>query len=295
MSETHLQDCAGQESSSALRPGQLVVVGTGIQWAGQTTLAARRAIELAECVLFAVADPWAARWIRELNPSASSLSYPRAGVARQDIYRSMVERILEELARGQRVCAVFYGCPAVLTRPAHDAVRLALAAGHAASMLPGVSFLDCLFADLALDPGEQGIQMFEAGDFLLRARQQDPSSHLVLSQIGLIANPYAFDAGQQDLIRGSLQLLARRLLRDYAEEHPVVVYEAAALPGERPRAERIALHELAKAEVSGISTLYVAPRRVAELDREMQAALAALRRSAHEAVPSTGASPAPNV
>jgi uncharacterized protein YabN with tetrapyrrole methylase and pyrophosphatase domain len=292
MSETQWQDRSGQESSSAHRLGQLVVVGTGIQWAGQTTLAARRAIELAERVLFAVADPWAARWIRQLNATADSLSYPREGVARQDIYRAMVDRILAELASGQRVCAVFYGCPAVLTRPAHEAIRRAREAGHAASMLPGVSFLDCLFADLALDPGEQGIQMFEAGDFLLRARQQDPSSHLVLSQIGLIANPYAFDPGKQDLIRGSLQLLVRRLLRDYAGEHPVVLYEAASLPAERPRVERIALHELAKAEVSGISTLYVAPRRVAELDREMQAALEALRRVAHDTVSSAGDSPA---
>lgn len=295
MSETHSQDRSRQESSSARKPGQLVVVGTGIQWGGQTTLGARRAIELADCVLFAVADPWAARWVRRLNPNATSLNYPRDGVPRLAIYRDMVERILAELQRGQRVCAVFYGCPAVLTRPAHEAVRQALAAGHAASMLPGVSFLDCLFADLALDPGEQGVQVYEAGDFLSRARQQDPSSHLVLSQIGLIANPYAFDPGKQDLIRGSLQLLARRLLRDYAEDHPVVVYEAAALPGERPRVERIALHELARASVSGISTLYVPPSRAAELDGEMQAALEALRRTAHQSTASAGDAPAPHV
>jgi hypothetical protein len=67
------------------------------------------------------------------------------------------------------------------------------------------------------------------------------------------------------------------LLRDYPEHHPVVLYEAAALPGELPRVERSALHELARANVSGISTLYVPPGRVAEPDRELQAALEALR------------------
>ncbi|WP_437898926.1 hypothetical protein [Sorangium sp. So ce124] len=55
--------------------GSLIIVGTGIQWGGQMTLAARRAIEQADRVLFAVADPWNARWIRGLNPAAESLPY----------------------------------------------------------------------------------------------------------------------------------------------------------------------------------------------------------------------------
>jgi precorrin-3B methylase len=137
----------------------LIVVGTGIQWAGQTTHAARRAIEQAERVLFAVADPWTVRWVRSLHPGAESLPYPQDGRPRRQIYREMVDRILAELHQGLRVCAVFYGHPGVLTRASHEAILAARNAGWPAQMLPGVSALDCLYADLGVDPGQAGCQI----------------------------------------------------------------------------------------------------------------------------------------
>ena len=78
--------------------GALIVVGTGIQWGGQATIAAETAIKRADCVLFAVADPWAVRWLRDLRPTAESLPYPRDGRPRKTIYLAMVDRILAELS-----------------------------------------------------------------------------------------------------------------------------------------------------------------------------------------------------
>src|SRR5690606_35541307 len=180
----------------------LCVVGTGIQWGGQTTLAARAAIVDADSVLFAVANTWTARWIRELNPRATSLAYPRDGRPRRAIYDQMVETILGELERHARVCAVFYGSPAVFAQPAHAAVRRARQAGHAACMLPGVSFLDCLFSDLAIDPGERGCQVHEAGAFLLRGYTVEPRAHLILSQLALATRRTAFVPGDPSTAEG---------------------------------------------------------------------------------------------
>ena len=102
------------------RRGMLIVVGTGIQWGGQTTLAARAAIEKADCVLFAVADEHTAHWIRTLAPGAESLRYPRDGRPRKQIYREMVERIVSEVRNGKKVCTVFYGHPGVLADAPHE-------------------------------------------------------------------------------------------------------------------------------------------------------------------------------
>jgi hypothetical protein len=236
----------------------LVVVGIGIQWGGQTTLAARAAIAGAERVLFAVNDPWAARWIRQQNPTAEALPYPRDGRLRRDIYQQMVDRILAVLNEGRRTCAVFYGNPAVLTQPAHEAIRRARLGGFAARMLPGVSSIDCLFADLGVDPGN-GCQIFEAGDFLSRRPCFDVHTGLILCQIGLIGNHGPYDDADEVERRDGLCRLGAHLETHYRHEHEAVIYEAATHPLRQPRCHRITIGGLVSAEVREVSTLYVPP------------------------------------
>jgi precorrin-3B methylase len=249
--------------------GSLIVVGTGIQWAGQTTHAARAAIEAADRVLFAVADPWTVQWLRGLKPSAESLPYSSGNTPRRVIYAEMVRRILEPVRAGLRVCAVFYGHPGVLHLSAHEAIRQAHAEGLPAQMLPGVSFLDCLFADLGVDPGRDGIQLHEATDFLIRHRAFDVHSPLVLSQIGGIGNLGFFDARETERIQRGLRVLSEVLCRHFPASHEVIIYEAAVLPTTPPRMTRATLEELVTAAVSDVSTLYVPPLCPAPVDARM--------------------------
>ncbi|XYI02909.1 SAM-dependent methyltransferase [Sorangium sp. So ce1128] len=250
--------------------GSLVVVGTGIQWAGQTTLAARRAIEAADRVLFAVADAGTAKWLRSLRADAVSLRYGASdGPPRREIYRQMVDDILAEVRQGLRVCAIFYGHPGVFSTPAHDVIRRARGEGYSARMLPGVSFLDCLFADLGLDPGHEGCVAYEATDFLIRRRPFDVHTPLVLSQIALIGNPHVFDPGATDRIQRGLGALADVLCTRYPSSHQAIVYDASTHPVEPPSIVMQRLDELTSAPVTDVSTLYVPPVGAAPIDRAM--------------------------
>ncbi len=249
--------------------GSLVIVGTGIQWAGQTTQAALRAIEEADRVLFAVADPWTVQWLRGFKPSAESLPYASGSTPRRDIYAEMVRRILAPVRDGLRVCAVFSGPPGVLHTSAHEALQKARAEGFAAQMLPGVSFLDCLFADLGVDPGREGCQFHEATDFLIRGRAFDVHSPLVLSQIGGIGNRGFFEAGATGRIQAGLRVLSEVLCRHFPASHEVTIYEAAVLPIHPPRTTRVTLEGLPAATVSDVSTLYVPPLGPAPVDDRM--------------------------
>ena len=231
----------------------LLVVGIGIQWAGQTTAAAKSAVEHADRVLYAVADGHAAEWIRSLNSRATSLQYPRDGRPRAEIYRAMAQEIVAELARSTRVCAVFYGSAAVLTSPAHYAVTLARQAGYSARLVPGVSFLDCLFCDLGVDPA-RGCQIYEASDLLRRELVPDPRVQLILCQPAMAANRSAYAS---ERVHDGLQQLLRHLLRAYPPEHPVIIYEASAHPLKPARIERATLAELASRAIHEITTLYI--------------------------------------
>ena len=254
-----------------MEAGSLTIVGTGIQLVGHLTLAAKAWIEQADKVLFAVADPVTAKWLRTLNPTAQALPYNTDNTRRRETYREMVESILAPVREGFNVCTVFYGHPGVFTDPAHEAIRQARREGFRAQMLAGISAEDCLFADLGLDPGKNGCQSFEATDFLIRRRQFDPTSSLILWQIAFTGNLGFY---KQDSHLQGLTVLTEVLETHYNSDHEVIVYEAAVYyPVCEPVIQRIPLFKLPETSVTLASTLYVPPLAPAPVDREMMVRL----------------------
>jgi uncharacterized protein YabN with tetrapyrrole methylase and pyrophosphatase domain len=241
-----------------LNPGSLVVVGTGIRTLGHLTTEAIAWIRLAGAVPYVVSDPIAEAAIRQLNPGgAESLAvFYGEGKPRAQTYAQMVERILACVRAGKSTCAVFYGHPGVFVTPSHEAVRRARAEGYEARMLPAVSAEDCLFADLGIDPAAQGCQSYDATDFLINTRRLDPTSAVVLWQIG-IAGDWTYRQNGYDL--AALPLLIEKLRAYYRPDHPVVVYEAAVLPGCAPRVLQVPLAALSATSLSVASTLYIPP------------------------------------
>ena len=224
--------------------GSLVVVGTGIG-PDQITGEARAAIAAADRVFFAAADALTEGEILKLSESASSLAgFFENGASRLEAYERIVDAILGAARSGQRVCAAFYGHPGVFVFPAGEAMRRARSEGIEARMLPGVSSLDCLFADLGVDPAAAGLQTYEAGDFIRRAPTVEPRAALVLWQVGMVE---------------SRAELGRALRPWYPETHELVVYEASPYPIIRPRADAVPLASLDEVELTPRSTLYVPP------------------------------------
>ncbi|HET9960464.1 MAG TPA: SAM-dependent methyltransferase [Polyangiaceae bacterium] len=246
-------------SESVKDRGSLVIVGTGIQWSSQMSAAARKCISSADRVLYALVDETAANFIRGLNPNAASLPYPLDRSLRRDTYRSMADAICAPVRAGERVCAVFYGHPGVLATAAHLALRELRRDGYPARMLPAISAFDCLLADLSIDPGQAGCQIYEATDFLKHARIHDPRVPLVLMQVGAICNPGFFNPLQEEVSSTGLDVLVTRLEQQYPARLEVVLYEASADPAEESAILRLPLRELRNADVSDLSTLYVPP------------------------------------
>lgn len=260
------------------RPAGLVVVGTGIALGRHICERALSEIRTADRVLALVDGPMMS-WLLALRPDAEHLGTCYADDRdRRDSYAEMVARILAPLTQGARVCAVFYGHPGVYAQVPHEAIARARAAGLPARMEPGVSAEDCLYADLGLDPGRHGVQSWEATQFMVRDRAPDPSSLLLLWQIAV--------AGRLDCIGFEpcprrLALLAEKLRRWYPADTPAILYEAARLPIEEFRAERIAIDELPRARIHQHTTLVIPPIRPAGEDRALRERLVALESASH--------------
>ena len=236
--------------------GKLVVVGTGIR-VSHLTPEARTYIETAEVVLHGVYDPATEALIRQLQPSSESLMTSYAeGKLRTTTYAEMIERILAPVREGRRVCVALYGHPGIVVYPSHAAIHRARREGHEAKMLPAISSVDCLFADVGIDPGH-GCQMYDATDLLLLQRPVDATAMLIVWMIGAVGDPGFSHAWPN---RRNLAVLAEYLAKLYGGDHEVVVYEAAFPVDRRPRIVKTALSGLAEADVTAGSTLYVPPR-----------------------------------
>ncbi|HXM18775.1 MAG TPA: SAM-dependent methyltransferase [Candidatus Tumulicola sp.] len=247
-------------------PGSLTCVGVGIQFGAHASMGARRSIAAADKVLHLAGDQATAAWIDELNPAAESLHGLYAlDKPRIDIYNEMVERIMNFVRAGMDVCVVTYGHPGIFAYPTHEAMRLARGEGFPATMLPAISAIDCLYADLGIDPGTNGCQCYEATDFLARRRVFDPCTALVLLQIGLTG-----DFTHQDVyaLKG-YQVLLEVLEATYGPDHEIVIYEAARFPVCDAVIQRLPLSKASRARILATSTMFVPPKGPAPLDDAM--------------------------
>lgn len=254
-----------------MKTGSLMVVGSGIKSVGQLTLEAQGWITRADRVLYGVGDPVTTRWIRQANANCEDLfSLYGEDKRRATTYKEMAARILAPVRAGLDVCAVFYGHPGVIVDPSHLAIKLARQEGYRAGMLPAVSALDCLFADLGIDPGRGGCQTFEATDFLLYRRRLCTDNHVILWQIDVVGDPGFARLGHD---ARNLPILVDALQQVYGHEYEVVHYRAARYPMYGPCIDRLPLSRLTPAMVATQSTLYIPPKDAAPIDQEMAARL----------------------
>jgi hypothetical protein len=235
---------------------------------------ARGHIESADVVFVGVSDGLVEQWVRRLHADVRSLQpFYAEDKPRQATYRDMVEAMLAEVRAGRRVCGVFYGHPGVFAQAPHEAVVRARQEGYAARMEPGVSSEDCLYADLGLDPGKLGCQHFEATQFMLHRRMVDSSAWLLLWQVGIAGD---LSGGRFETDAGRLGVLLDVLTRHYPARHEVIVYQAAVLPFQEPRIERMPLSALPAATLGMSDTLAVPPCRALEPDPSIRSRLASL-------------------
>jgi uncharacterized protein YabN with tetrapyrrole methylase and pyrophosphatase domain len=250
-----------------MKKGSLTIVGTGIRSVGQLTVESIARIRTADKVFYVVSDPVGESVIRQLNPCAKSLEgYYVDGKPRLQTYKDFVDRIMESVRDGNLTCAVFYGHPGVFVTPSHEAIRQARSEGFEAQMLPGISAEDCLFADLGVDPSTCGCQAYEATDFVIHQRKIDPSTAVIIWQIGFVGELTFQEKG---FANSGLPLLLEKLTQYYRPDHGVFVYEAAVLPGCEPVIRPVPLCQLTSTPLTTASTLYIPPAQPAMPDRIM--------------------------
>ncbi|WP_052494267.1 SAM-dependent methyltransferase [Nitrosospira sp. NpAV] len=276
-----------------MKQGSLIVVGSGIKSVGHLTIETQGWIKYSDVVLYCVADPATEIWIKE-NSRYSIDLYQFYGndKRRLDTYHDMADEMLKYVRRGKDVCGVFYGHPGVFVYPSHRAVQIARSEGYKAAILPAISALDCLYADVGVDPSSKGSQTVEATDLLLRKRRLNTDGHVVVWQIGCVGDLGFNFAGYDNR---NLNILVDYLESYYDKDHEVVHYQGSQYPMCPSVVERMPLGALRKANVTGISTLYIPPQDEIETDIEMARSLGLVIKKPKPAAETTENQPKPAV
>lgn len=180
-----------------------------------------------------VVDPVTVRRIEALNPNARTRNDRyAAGKDRRLTYAEIVDEVVTRVRDGERMCLVLYGHPGFFAFPGHEAIRRLRAEGIPARMVAAVSAIDCLFADLGIDPADGGLQMYGATYFLRATPPVDPKATLVLLQVGVLGEKGPRPTPE---VAGRFLRLVRLLRERYGPEREAVLYEASPYPGARPR------------------------------------------------------------
>jgi hypothetical protein len=145
-------------------------------------------------------------------------------------------------------------------------MRQARSEGFQVAMLPGISTLDCLYADLGFDP-RFGCQTFEASDFLIYNREFDFTSPVILWQVDSIGN-----STYREAVSGpnpGMIILAEVLIQVYGTSHQVILYHAPQLPLSDPMIQKLTLEQLPEVSVTSATVLFIPPKNNPVLDDNM--------------------------
>lgn len=266
-----LKDVVGSNTDlRCKKKGQLTIIGSGIESMG-FSLGDEKLIKEADKVFYCVADPVTVAWLNKVRPDALDLYvlYDDHKV-RYVTYMQMTEAQLYYVRKGMTVVVIFYGHPGIFVLSTHRAIAIAKREGHEAIMKAGVSALDCLCADLGVDPAHPGMQTHEATDMILRQRKPDTSLHVVLWQVGLIGE---MGFRRQGYINSNFSVFIDYLQGFYGKDYVITHYIASRYPTLKPVIEKYKLSNLHRPEIqtkiTGLSTFYLAPKDAVNADEEI--------------------------
>jgi hypothetical protein len=179
---------------------------------------------------------------------------------RGQTYAEVAEAVIEAATAngGRHVAYVTSGHPLVLVTPSQLIMREAERRGIPVEVVPGVSSLETVWADLRFDPGPDGALMFEATSLLLREYPLLPTVPLFLWQ------PNTVETSLYSTHRNRPSRFSRLqgyLQRFYPADHAMRLVHSASLPLTKPENVDLRIRDMgALAEVATSQhILYVPP------------------------------------
>ncbi|GJH21374.1 hypothetical protein CBA19CS22_32550 [Caballeronia novacaledonica] len=222
----------------------IALIGSGMQGLLQMTKEAEIAIESSNSIFRLNNHPEVIEYLeRKKRGKVQNLGEEYVIGERRDlIYKRMAHRVLNEFRSTKApVCLVTSGHPTYLVSPSQIIIRAAASEGINVRVVPGISSLDNIFADIGFDPGLQGFQSYEATDLILRDVSLNPETPLFIWQPGAFQN---FFYSTRKSRPEQFEPLVDYLRKFYPMAHPIYVLRTPTLAFTKPECHRITVSSL---------------------------------------------------
>ena len=245
------------------------ILGTGMVSARQLTREAEQALDRVGDVYLLHPLPEVRALVRDRCDSVVDLTdeYER-GSERSDSYEAMARRVLDRAADADDPIAfAVYGHPTAGVTPTELIRKRATDRDMRVEIVPGISSLDCLYAELGIDPFARGMQVFEATDLLLYDIDLDPETPAFVVQVGLTGTRLYDD---RDSLPERFTPLKRHLLQFYPPDHTVSLVRTATMAVAESERISVALDdfETVAGAIDNTHSLFVPPVGERTLERE---------------------------
>ncbi len=238
----------------------LWIAGLGVRAVNQVTREAECAFRASREVLYLDAGVATKPYLEGLCPQVTALfaqSYSEER-PRLNAYEHMAISVIRAALENPPVTFLVHGHPLVAAHAPFLVLEMAKALELSVEILPGLSALDTLLADLRLDPVVHGLQMYEATDLLLRKRPLQNDVPAVIWQIG----PLETCLHSQRISRPERFARFIAYLRQfYPAQHQVVAIYCSPHPLMLPAILRFALEDMGQhaEQIHAGFTLYIPP------------------------------------
>jgi uncharacterized protein YabN with tetrapyrrole methylase and pyrophosphatase domain len=246
-------------NATARLPYDIAIVGLGITGVHQITREAEETIRRCQRAFVADTAPGVLRYVRTLSHTVTDLSSRfRPGIHRASNYQAIASDVVDAALETSPVCFATYGHPKMFSYPTVLIQPAAAILNLKVRVIPGISFLDTLLVDLGVDPGFDGLQMYEATDLLVRDRPLQTDVGCVITQASVVIEPRE---GQPAAGPEALRRFQEYLLSFYPADHDVVMVTSRTHPLLEPLVRKIRLETLAAVLANGSyrATLYIPP------------------------------------
>jgi len=248
------------------------IVGLGMVSYAQITREVEQILKNAGSIYLLSNDSLVEEYCSEFDAEVIQLSDEyKEKERRVNIYERMAERVLKEThTTNSPVVLAVYGHPLFGVSPSKFVIERAQEQGLEVQIKPGISSLDCLYVDLHLDPLTNGVQIYEATDFLLREFSPNPDVPLFLLQIGLL------ETGLYSTTESSsnrFKRLESYLEQYYHSSHQIKLIKTATYPITAQEQISVKLNEFDSLadDVDMAHTLYVPPVRTRPIQNKQLA------------------------
>jgi uncharacterized protein YabN with tetrapyrrole methylase and pyrophosphatase domain len=255
-------------SAETSLPADIAVVGLGINGVHQITREVEETIRRSNETFVTDMALGVVDYLETLCPKVTDLtSRYEVGSHRILIYRRMASEVVAAALENPPVCFATYGHPRMYCYPTTLIERAATVLDLKVEVRPGTSFLDTLLVEVGVDPGFDGLQLYEATDLVIRRRPLQTDVNCVIAQGPIVMDAYNRSGSPT---AEDLGLLQDYLLEFYPPDHEAVIVVSKTHPLLDTIKQSVPIDKLTTALQHGatVGTLFIPPVRHREVAAE---------------------------